>query len=64
VLAEPAAFAGDELVPGPVSRLPAPALTALLPVLPTYLWVASPSPLAARGRALRVPPRPVRTVRA
>jgi SAM-dependent methyltransferase len=61
VLAEPVAFAGDDLVPGVVSRLPAPALTALLPVLPTYLWVASPSPLVARGRPLRVPPRPVPT---
>jgi SAM-dependent methyltransferase len=61
VLAEPAAFAGDDLVPGPVSRLPAAALTALLPVLPTYLWVASPSPLVARGPGLRVPPRPVPT---
>src|ERR671921_261806 len=59
VLAEPAAFAGDDLVPGPVSRLPAPALTALLPLLPTYLWVASPSPLVARGGPLRVAPRPV-----
>jgi SAM-dependent methyltransferase len=61
VLAEPAAFAGDDLVPGPVSRLPEPALAALLPVLPTYLWVASPSPLRARGRALRVAPRSVAT---
>src|SRR4051794_25908622 len=61
VLAEPSAFAGDDLVPGPVSRLPEPALAALLPLLPTYLWVASPSPLQARGRALRVAPRPVRT---
>ena len=65
VIAEPAAFAGDDLVPGPVSRLPPPVLsgmmTAALPLLPTYLWVASPSPLAARGRALRVGPREVPT---
>jgi 2-polyprenyl-3-methyl-5-hydroxy-6-metoxy-1,4-benzoquinol methylase len=61
VLAEPARFAGDDLVPGPVTRLPEPALTALLPILPTYLWVASPSPLRAAGPALRVPPRAVRT---
>ena len=39
------------------------ATSAALPLLPTYLWVASPSPLAARGRPLRVPPRPVRTGR-
>jgi SAM-dependent methyltransferase len=61
VLAAPEQFADDGLVPGPVSRLPEPALAALLPVLPTYLWVASPSPLAARGPALRVAPRVVRT---
>ncbi len=61
VLAAPSAFADDGLVPGPVTRLPEAALTALLPVLPTYLWVASPSPLVARGQALRVGPRAVRT---
>ena len=61
VLAEPAAFAGDDQVPAAVSRLPEKALAALLPLLPTYLWVASPSPLQVRGPALRVPPHPVRT---
>jgi ubiquinone/menaquinone biosynthesis C-methylase UbiE len=61
VLAAPARFADDGLVPGPVSRLPGPALATLLPLLPTYLWVASPSPLQPRGPALRVAPRPVRT---
>ena len=65
VIAEPAAFAGDDQVPGPVSRLPLPVLsglmTAALPLLPTYLWVASPSPLVARGSALRVAPRGVPT---
>jgi SAM-dependent methyltransferase len=59
VLAEPGRFAGDDLVPGPVSRLPKPALAALLPLLPTYLWVASPGPLVAAGPALRVPPTPI-----
>jgi 2-polyprenyl-3-methyl-5-hydroxy-6-metoxy-1,4-benzoquinol methylase len=61
VLAEPERFAGDDLVPGPVSRLPEPALAAMLPLLPTYLWVASPTALRAAGPALRVAPRPVRT---
>lgn len=61
VLATPQAFADDGLVPRPVTRLPEAALTALLPLLPTYLWVASPSPLLARGPALRVGPRAVRT---
>lgn len=61
VLAAPHAFADDGLVPGPVTKLPEAALAAMLPLLPTYLWVASPSPLVARGPALRVGPRPVRT---
>jgi ubiquinone/menaquinone biosynthesis C-methylase UbiE len=63
VLAAPDVFADDGQVPGPVTRLPEKALAAMLPVLPTYLWVASPSALVARGPALRVPPRPVRTGR-
>lgn len=61
VLAAPERFADDGLVPGSVTRLPEAALAALLPVLPTYLWVASPSPLKARGAALRVGPRVVHT---
>ncbi|GAB3686225.1 class I SAM-dependent methyltransferase [Angustibacter aerolatus] len=61
VVAEPERFADDGLVPGPVAKLPGAALAVTLPLLPTYLWVASPSPLTARGPALRVPPRPVRT---
>ncbi|GAB3600196.1 hypothetical protein GCM10027446_33290 [Angustibacter peucedani] len=61
VLASPEQFADDGLVPGPVTKLPEAALASLLPVLPTYLWVASPSPLVARGAALRVGPRSVRT---
>jgi ubiquinone/menaquinone biosynthesis C-methylase UbiE len=61
VLAQPEQFAGEDLVPGPVSRLPRTALRALLPALPTYLWVASPSPLSAAGPPLRVPPAPVPT---
>jgi SAM-dependent methyltransferase len=61
VLAEPTVFAGDELVPDAVTRLPERALAAMLPLLPTYLWVASPSALRAAGPALRVAPRVVRT---
>lgn len=61
VLAQPAAFAGEDLVPGPVSHLPESVLAAMLPLLPTYLWVASPSPLVAAGPQLRVGPRIVAT---
>ena len=59
VLADPAAFAGDDLVPGVVSRLPEPVLAATLPLVPTYVWVASPSPLRPAGEPVRVAPRAV-----
>ena len=61
VLGDPAAFSGDDMVPAVVSRLPERALAATLPLVPTYVWVASPSPLRPAGPALRVAPRPVPT---
>jgi SAM-dependent methyltransferase len=61
VLADPTAFAGDDVVPGAVARLPERVLAATLPMVPTYVWVASPSPLRAAGPTLRVPPRDVDT---
>lgn len=61
VLTQPTAFAGDDVVPGAVSRLPSAVLHAALPVVPTYVWVASPSALRAAGPRLRVPPRRVPT---
>ena len=61
VLAEPATFAGDDMVPGVVSRLPEQVLAATMPLVPTYVWVASPSPLSPAGAPLRVAPRQVPT---
>ena len=61
ILGDPAAFSGDDMVPAMVSRLPERALAATLPLVPTYVWVASPSPLRPAGPALRVAPRPVPT---
>ena len=61
VLGDPAAFSGEDMVPAMVSRLPERALAATLPLVPTYVWVASPSPLRPAGPALRVAPRPVPT---
>lgn len=68
VLATPAAFAGDELfggvagrvAGGVLSRLPRPVLRALLPVVPTYLWVATRGERRPAGRSLPRPPEPVR----
>lgn len=61
VLAQPQAFAGDDVVPGAVARLPEAVLAGALPVVPTYVWVASPSPLRPAGHPLGVGPRPVAT---
>jgi hypothetical protein len=68
VLATPAAFAGSELFPGVIgrvaggvlSRMPRPVLRALLPVVPTYLWVATRSDRRPAGASLPQPPDPVR----
>jgi ubiquinone/menaquinone biosynthesis C-methylase UbiE len=70
VLATPARFAGSELFPGPVgrlaeavlARLPRFVLRLLLPVVPTYLWVATKSSRRPAGTALPQPPEPVRTL--
>ncbi|HEX8497597.1 MAG TPA: methyltransferase domain-containing protein [Actinomycetales bacterium] len=61
VLGDPSAFAGDDMVPGLVSRLPEKALAATIPLVPTYIWVASPSALTPAGPALRIAPRVVAT---
>ncbi|HYN28594.1 MAG TPA: class I SAM-dependent methyltransferase [Dermatophilaceae bacterium] len=57
VLADPAALAGDDVVPAWVSRLPERALAAALPLVPTYVWLAFREPGAPAGPALRVAPR-------
>lgn len=59
VLADPAAFAGDDVVPGAVRRVPERALATMLPLVPTYVWVASPSALRPAGPGLRIAPRTV-----
>ena len=57
VLADAAAFAGQDVVPRWVGRLPEPVLAATLPVVPTYIWVAFRDPGAPSGPRLRVAPR-------
>jgi SAM-dependent methyltransferase len=69
VLAAPGRFAGGELFPGAVgraaeatlARAPRSALRGLLPVVPTYLWVATKTPRRPLGVTLPQPPDPVRT---
>lgn len=57
VLTDPAAFAGDDLVPGWVGRLPTPLVATAQPLVPTYIWVAFTTPARPGGRALRTAPR-------
>jgi SAM-dependent methyltransferase len=57
VLAQPEDFAGGDVVPRWVRRLPEPALAAALPLVPTYLWVAFREPGRPVGPQLPVPPR-------
>lgn len=66
VLTAPERFAGGELFPGVAGRLaravlgttPRPMLRTLLPLVPTYLWVATKN---GRRPAGNPPPDPVRT---
>jgi len=57
VLASPQRFAAGDVVPGPAGRLPAWLLSALLPLVPTYIWVGTRAGLAPQGPPVPVPPR-------
>lgn len=57
VLADAGAFAGSDVVPAWVGRLPEPLLAASLPVVPTYVWAAFKQLGMPRGPRLRVAPR-------
>ncbi|MFG3435946.1 methyltransferase domain-containing protein [Nonomuraea sp. NPDC047897] len=67
VLASPERFAGSELFSGALGRLtrtvlartPRAALRTLLPLVPTYLWVATKTPRRPAGAALPQPPQPL-----
>lgn len=59
MLAEPDRFAGDRDVPGPVAALPMPALRALRPIIPTFLWVAAKDDAPPAGATLTCPPERV-----
>ncbi len=61
VLADPVAFAGEDVVPALVSRIPRGLLARLLPIVPTYIWVGFKGEGRPVGPALAVGPRPIRT---
>jgi 2-polyprenyl-3-methyl-5-hydroxy-6-metoxy-1,4-benzoquinol methylase len=56
VLTEPERFGAGDVVPGPVSRLPAAVLRPLTPLIPTYIWIGTHGGLAPLGPALAIPP--------
>jgi SAM-dependent methyltransferase len=57
VLAEPARFAADDMVPAWLAAAPPVLWSLLSPVIPTFVWVGTPGGSAPRGGAARVPPR-------
>ena len=61
LLAEPERFAADDVVPGWTSRLPPKLMRVARPILPTFIWVATPKPARPLGPPLAVPPTPVPT---
>jgi SAM-dependent methyltransferase len=56
VLTDPERFGAGEVVPGPVSRLPAMVLRPLIPLIPTYIWIGTHGGLAPLGPPLAIPP--------
>jgi 2-polyprenyl-3-methyl-5-hydroxy-6-metoxy-1,4-benzoquinol methylase len=49
VLTDPVTFAAGDVVPSWATRLPHGALRALRPIVPTYIWVATPKPSQPLG---------------
>jgi SAM-dependent methyltransferase len=56
VIAEPSRFHDDNELPGPVAKLGPKGVRALLPILPTFLWVATKGSRSPAGPALVDPP--------
>jgi SAM-dependent methyltransferase len=63
-VAEPARFGAEDVVRGPLRRVPWRALRLLAPFVPTYLWVGSRTRLDPAGHPCISPPRRVTTPRA
>lgn len=59
VLAEPQEFANASRGTDAISKVPEPLLAGLIPLIPTYLWVAFKHPSEPKGPALRVAPKPL-----
>jgi ubiquinone/menaquinone biosynthesis C-methylase UbiE len=56
IVREPEQFAAQDLVPGPLRSVPETAWRLAMPLLPTYIWVGSPSATGPRGGTVAVAP--------
>lgn len=61
VLGDPARFASGDVVPGAITHLPRTALRAALPLVPTYIWLATKRPRTPAGPRPTWPPERVPT---
>ncbi len=61
VLEEPGRFRATDNVSGLVTSIPTAVKRALLPVVPTYLWIGTTGDREPAGPALRVPPARMRS---
>jgi SAM-dependent methyltransferase len=61
LIREPERFASEDMVPAAISSIPS-AVVKLVPILPTFIWIATKSDLAPAGPTLRTPPSRVRHV--
>ncbi len=61
VLTDARTFQAGDVVPAIVDRVPQPLLRALTPLIPTYIWVATPRPSRPRSTSTGVAPTVVQT---
>ena len=59
VILEPAVFNSGDNVKGPISRLPQSVVRAAMPIIPTFVWVATKGDARPRGAGLRHGPERV-----
>jgi SAM-dependent methyltransferase len=59
ILADPDGFAARDMLPGRVRRVPPGVVRLGMALLPTYIWVASPSADGPAGPELATGPQPV-----
>ena len=56
VIADPDRFAARDMIKGPIARIPVRLLRLLAPVVPTYIWLATPGEGRPRGGSVASEP--------